>query len=322
MVGTAVLGEVLIDFFPTREGPSAGAATFSRHLGGAPANVAVGVQRLGQASALVSKVGEDPFGAFLLSVLGGEGVDVTYIRTEKRARTALAFVSRADQGEREFVFYRRPCADELLEPDEIPAELISGSAAFHFGSLSLTVEPARSATWKGVHVAKDAGVMVSMDPNVRLALWDSPEEARQVMLEAISRCDLLKLSHEEAEFLTGKSDLPRAAKVLASHGPCTVVITSAAGCHFQHRGTPGTAQGFTVCPEDTTGAGDAFMSGLLSWLLRRMDEGTSLAALQPEELFQGLRFAHAAGAVVTTAVGALPSQFTRENVKEFLARRV
>ncbi len=318
MAQVVVLGEVLIDFFPAKGGTPESVGTFSRHLGGAPANVAVGLRRLGHQVALVSKVGDDPFGEFIASALDAEGVDTTHLRAEHRARTALAFVTRGAGGEREFLFYRRPCADELLTPEEVPEELISASSAFHFGSLSLTVQPARSATWMGLRCAREAGVLVSMDPNLRLSLWDSPEEARETILEALEMSDLVRLSHEEARFLTKLDDPAHAAAQLSVCGPSTVVITNAHSCDFHHLGRSGNQPGFSVRPVDTTGAGDAFMSGLLAWLLRIADDGARLDTLSPKELGEGVRFAHAAGALVTTSLGALPPEFSPEQIDRFM----
>ncbi len=315
MAKIVVLGEVLIDFFPSGNVSPKSSATFARHLGGAPANVAVGLRRLGHETSLVSRVGDDPFGEFITGTLAAEKVDTSHLGVEHYAHTALAFVIRGERGEREFVFYRRPCADEFLSPEDIPRELIASSQGFHFGSLSLTVDPARNATWEALRYARDAGVTISMDPNVRLSLWDSPQEARALILQAAESCDLLKLSHEEAQFLTGSPDVDQAAQQLARRGPSTVVITTASGCRFQHRGYGGSEQGFTVEPKDTTGAGDAFMSGLLSWLLHA--GVTELALLEPDMLRRGLRFAHAAGALVTTEIGALPSGLSLTTVEEF-----
>ncbi|MBA3871503.1 MAG: hypothetical protein H0X30_20350, partial [Anaerolineae bacterium] len=180
------LGELLIDFVALEHGVGVGEASgFKKAPGGAPANVAVAVARLGHPSAFLGQVGDDPFGHYLAGVLAEDKVDVSGLRFSAEARTALAFVSLRADGERSFMFYRNPSADMLMRPEDVALDVLKGKQIFHFGSITLIKEPSRSATVKAAEAARDAGLIISYDPNLRLALWSDAEAARAGMLSGL-----------------------------------------------------------------------------------------------------------------------------------------
>ncbi|KVI08891.1 Carbohydrate kinase PfkB [Cynara cardunculus var. scolymus] len=200
-------GEMLIDFVPTISGLAlAESPAFKKAPGGAPANVAVGIARLGGSSAFIGKVGEDEFGYMLAEILKENNVNNEGMRFDPGARTALAFVTLKKDGEREFMFYRNPSADMLLEESELDLDLIRKAKIFHYGSISLITEPCKSAHIAATKVAKDAGVLLSYDPNLRLPLWPSAESAREGILSIWDTADIIKISEEEIVFLTNGAD--------------------------------------------------------------------------------------------------------------------
>ncbi|KAJ1424467.1 Ribokinase-like [Sesbania bispinosa] len=204
-------GEMLIDFVHRLRRVPSGGTRLPQSPGGAPANVAIAVSRLGGKAAFVGKLGDDEFGHMLAGILKENGVRADGITFDQGARTALAFVTLRADGEREFMFYRNPSADMLLKPEELNLELIRSAKVFHYGSISLIVEPCRSAHLKAMEVAKEAGCLLSYDPNLRLPLWPSPEEARQQILSIWEKADLIKVSDVELEFLTGSDKIDDAA---------------------------------------------------------------------------------------------------------------
>ena len=230
MPNAICLGEILSDFVSTQEGVAVGQApAFEKKPGGAPANVAVGLARLGVSAGFIGKVGRDAFGDFLRETLVENGVDVRFMPRTDAAHTTLAFVSLAAGGERSFVFYRNPGADTQLEPSELDPAYFDGARVFHFGSLSLTHEPARSATLAALDLAKQRGLVISYDPNLREALWPDLDAARSRILSVLPRADVLKVSAEEACFLTGQSDATTGAAQLAAMGPALVLLTLGPG---------------------------------------------------------------------------------------------
>jgi len=205
------LGEVLIDMFSTEVGVTLEKAPgFLPVSGGAPANVAIGLTRLGVDSALISKVGDDPFGRFLRDVLIGNRVDISQLKVDEGLRTTLAFISIRKDGERDFCFYRNPGADMMLTAEEISEEFIKSARIFHYGSISMISDPSYSATLKAIKYARKYGLLISYDPNLRLSLWNSEDQARQRIIEGLNNSDLVKLNDEELEFITEISDLRRA----------------------------------------------------------------------------------------------------------------
>lgn len=315
MADVVCLGELLIDFVPTETGRGlADAETFKKAAGGAPANVAVGLARLGVASAFMGKVGADGFGRFLARALEEAGVDTAPLRFTEAALTTLAFVSLRADGEREFMFYRSPGADMLFSPDDVDAAAIEAVRALHFGSISLIAEPARAGTLAAVAHAAAAGKLVSYDPNLRLALWPSAEAARDGMRLGLAHARIVKIGAEEVEFLTGNTDPLTGARELWHDRLELMAITQGAeGALWLTRNTQGAVPGFKVQAVDTTGAGDAFMAGLLAGLLT--DPGRA-----PQDLDRICRFANAVGAITTTERGAIPALPRRAAVEEFLRR--
>ena len=304
------LGEILVDFVAREAGVSVGeAASFQRVMGGAPANVAVGVSRLGRSSAFLGCVGDDPFGRFLTAELRAEGVDVAGLQTTAAARTSLAFVSLDAAGERSFVFFRQPGADMLLAAAQLDRARLSRARIFHFGSFSLSAEPAASATREALRLARAGGALSSYDPNLRLHLWPDAEAARRAILPLIDQADILKLSAEELPILTADGD----ARSLWRNSLRALIVTDGGrGARLITPSGDWRAPGFRVRTVDTTGAGDAFVAALLA----RLAEQPNALAAAPEET---LRYACAAGALATTARGATTAMPTQKAIQQLLA---
>lgn len=313
-------GEILIDFVGTESGLFLEKATsFEKCAGGAPANVAVGVSRLGRSSGMIAKVGTDPFGDFLIQTLEQEGVQTTGMARSSQARTTLAFVSIGEDGERDFTFFRHPGADTQWRQEELPRDLIRKASVFHFGSLSLTHPDCRETTCQAVEFARSQGVCCSMDPNLRLMLWDQPEEAVQAVWQVLPQAQFLKVSGEELELLTGLSNESRGLEKLRQAGPHVVVLTRGADpCRLHTRDLSRDIPGFSVPAKDSTGAGDSFVAG---WWASIFTQGISLSQLadDPEALEKACRFAQAAAALTVQGRGAIPALPTREEVEQFLA---
>ncbi len=318
-IQVVALGELLIDLVATEAGVSlVEAPAFQKAAGGAPANVAVGLARLGVPSGFIGKVGNDDFGRFLAQTLAANGVDTRGLHYADEARTMLAFVSLRADGEREFMFYRHPSADMLLRPDEIDPAYVGTARVLHYGSISLIAEPGRSATLRAVKIAQEWGRLISYDPNLRLALWPSAEAARAGLLEGWQFAHVIKVSHEELTFLSGETDLAAGARRLWHDRLCLLVITEgAAGCRYVTAQTEGRVPGFRVPVVDTTGAGDGFVAGLLAGLLER-----ERAWERVPDLEAVLRFANAVGALTTTRRGAIPALPTRAQVEALIAARI
>lgn len=318
MADAVCLGELLIDFVPTITGTDLlSAPAFKKAPGGAPANVAVGLKRLGVDSAFMGKVGDDPFGHFLAQTLAQAGVDVEPLRFSTQARTALAFVSLKADGDREFMFYRHPSADMLFTPDEVDVAALRAAKLLHFGSISLISEPSRSATLYAVAAAREAGCLISYDPNLRLALWPDAEAARTGLLQGLAQAQVVKMSIDEVEFLTGMGDLQQARKTLWHDDLRLLVVTrGAVGCDFFTPQLADSAASFKVDAVDATGAGDGFVAGLLQGIL------ADPAVLGDHSRLQALcRFANAVGALTTTERGAIPALPDRSRVERFLGEQ-
>lgn len=317
MPDVLTLGELLIDFVPDRGGLALGQAErFLKAAGGAPANVAVGVSRLGTPSGFVGKVGDDAFGHWLASVLADAGVDVHDLRFDAGARTALAFVSLTDEGERDFMFYRHPSADQLHRPDEIDLDRVRAAAILHHGSISLIQEPSRSATLAAVEAARDAGRIVSYDPNLREPLWPDVRAAREGILSVWELAHVIKISQAELAFLTGSAELDAAEGLLHDDLRLLLVTLGAGGVTWFAGGRRGSVPGFEVEVADTTGAGDAFVAAVLAALARN-----PLLEDDPVALREALRFANAYAALTTTRPGAIPALPTALEVESFLKDR-
>lgn len=306
-------GEMLIDFVPTVGGVSlAEAPAFKKAPGGAPANVAVGIARLGGNSAFIGKVGEDEFGYMLADILKKNNVHDGGILFDKGARTALAFVTLRSDGEREFMFFRNPSADMLLQESELNVSLIKTATIFHYGSISLITEPCRSAHLAAMRIAREAGALLSYDPNLRLPLWPSAEAARKGILSIWKEADIIKVSEDEITFLTEGGDpySDEAARNLMHPKLKLLLVTEGQdGCRYYTRDFSGRVDGMIVDTIDTTGAGDAFVAGILSHLV--LDK----SLIQDQgKLREALRFANICGAITTTERGAIPALPYRDTV--------
>jgi sugar/nucleoside kinase (ribokinase family) len=319
------IGEALIDFVSTQPGAILREAPgFEKSAGGAPANVAVGLARLGVSSGFIGRVGDDPFGHFLADTLTAEGVDVSQVGFDRRTRTGLAFVSLTKDGERDFLFYRHPSADMHLSPGHINPGYVKKAWAIVYGSIGLIGEPSRSGVLKALAIARDAGTLSVYDANLRLSLWGSRSEARYGLNLGLDRADIAKLSLDELEFLSGTRYLREGMDKLwtAQQGRMRLVIVTlgAQGCAFRTATDFGQIPGHSVATVDTTGAGDGFLAGLLAELFR-LSKQNKLAvdlAFEPDQMDRALRFASAAGALTTTRRGAIPALPTRAQVEALL----
>lgn len=308
-MGIVCFGELLIDFVALESGVTVGEASgFQKAPGGAPANVAVAAARLGCSSAFIGQVGGDPFGHYLAGVLKAEQVNIQGLRFLDEARTALAFVSLAEGGERSFVFFRHPSADMLMRPEDVDLSVIDQGRIFHFGSITLISEPSRAATLAAVEHARSKNLRISYDPNLRLALWPDAQTARRLILEGLDYAHIVKVSDTEVEFLTGSSDVH---SLWRDQTEFIAVTHGARGATIFTRGSNYYMPGFPVASIDTTGAGDAFIAGMLVELIAHGDD-------YPEHLNEILRFANAAGALTTTRRGAIPALPSRTAVENFL----
>lgn len=306
------LGELLIDF--TMRGVSAaGMRLFEQNPGGAPANVLCGLARLGWKTAFIGKVGRDMHGTFLKETLAAEGIDITGLVEDEDVFTTLAFVQIAEDGERSFSFSRKPGADTCLQAAEVPETLLQNCDIFHFGSLSLTQEPVRSATLSALKMAKEAGAVISYDPNYRASLWESCEEAMIQMRSVLREVDLIKLSLEEVELLTGFSDPDRGANHLLGLGVKTVVVTlGEKGASLYTKDYHIIAPGYVGEVVDTTGAGDSFWAGFLHGILK------SGIVMNKETAFAALQFANATAMLCVGQYGAIPAMPKLADVECFM----
>lgn len=312
------LGELLVDFISTVSGATlAEAPAFVKAPGGAPANVAVGLARLGVASGFMGQVGDDAFGHFLAETLRDNGVDVSALRFSDPARTMLAFVSLRAGGERDFMFYRHPSADMLYRPEDVDADAIRQAKLLHFGSISLIDEPARSATLRAAGIAREAGLLISYDPNLRLNLWPGVESARAGIRLGWPLAHVIKVSEEELAFIAGSGDVAEAARALWHPDLRLLVITRGRqGCRYVTGAFSGEMPGFEVEAVDTTGAGDGFVAGLLKGLL------ASPNALENKAQLEAIcHYANAAGALAVTQRGAIPALPTAQQLDVFLSSR-
>ena len=306
-------GELVIDLVPARSVD--GQACFAPKPGGAPGNVAVGVARLGGRAAMLSKVGAEAFGRLLIATLDGYGVATRGVLTTHAGNTLLAIVTLTPDGDRDFMFYRNGSSDSLYSPAEVAVEMIRAARVLHVGSLVLGQPLSAAAQRHAIKIAQDAGVLVSVDVNLRASLWDDPEAMRAAALEAAGAADILKVSEEELAFLTGAPDIAGGiaklwhAKLRAlavTLGPAGAVLATA-----QHRVT---VPGFSVKVVDTVGCGDAFTASLLTDLAASEDDLRSSAGLE-----RLARRACAAGAITATSAGAMESLPTAARRDEFLA---
>ena len=309
------LGELLIDFTPSYT-ENCKNEVYEANPGGAPANVLTVIANMGYRAALISKVGKDHFGSNLIRKMAEIGVNTDSVIIDHEIHTTLAFVSLNDDGNRSFSFCRNPGADCVLTRDEIVPHSISESRIFHFGSLSLTNEPIRAATNAAIQIAKDNGLIISFDPNVRLNLWRSKEEALQQITLHLNDCDILKISDEECEFLTGEKDIETGARLLIDqyHIALVFITMGADGAYYCSSRFNGIVATEKVKAVDTTGAGDAFMGAVLT---RILEANVDLHQLTEEQIKDIVLFANACGTLTTLNRGGIPAIPTREDLKEY-----
>ncbi len=314
------IGEVLIDFIPLQKGRSLkDVVSFERAPGGAPANVAAAVAKLGGHSKMITKLGADAFGDFLLEKLEETGVDTRHVIRTHEANTGLAFVSLREDGERDFSFYRKPSADLLLTADEVEESLFEAGDILHFCSVDLVESPMKQAHIKAIQSAKESGALISFDPNVRLPLWDSPDACRETILEFIPKAHIVKISDEELAFIAGIEDEDKAIASLFVGDVQTVIYTKgAAGATLYVQDITIDSSGYSVDVQDTTGAGDAFIGALLYLLLEAGADQKGLSAVLAHHGHSILAFANAAGAISTTGKGAISSLPSKNQIEDML----
>ena len=311
MTDITTIGEVLIDL--TQSGwTEQGIPRFDANPGGAPANLAVAASRLGARTAFIGRVGRDSFGDYLRRCLTENGVDVSGLSVDEKERTTLAVVALDEKGERTFSFYRDPSADVNLSMAHVPLERLGSTKVLHFGSVSLTAEPARTATLEAARTAKASGAWVSYDPNYRASLWSDEETAIRTMLGPLPLVDILKVSDEELPLLTGIADPAEGSARLVEQGVRLVLVTLGAhGAFYRFDGHTGHVPGVPCVVGDTNGSGDTFFGAALSQLVK-LD---SLDQLTVPELERILAFANKAASITTSRHGAIPAMPTLQEVE-------
>lgn len=310
------LGELLIDF--TENGNSSqGNPMLEANPGGAPCNVLAMLERLGKKTAFIGKVGKDMFGTQLKNAVEEVGIDTRNLIMDEEVHTTLAFVHTYPDGDRDFSFYRNPGADMMLNKSEVQEDLIRNSRIFHFGTLSSTHEGVREATRHAIEVAKDAGCIITFDPNLRPPLWKSLEDARTEIEYGMTKCDVLKISDNEVEFLFGTTDYDKGAALIREkyNIPLVLITMGKEGSRAYYKDLRVEAAPFlqenTI---ETTGAGDTFCASALNYVLEH-----GLDNLTEENLMELLTFANAAASLITTRKGALRVMPSRQNVLDFIA---
>ena len=311
------LGELLVDMTQSGLSPQ-GNQLFEANPGGAPANVLAMLRKLGKRCAFLGKVGQDSFGDMLERTVREAGIDTRGLCRDREIPTTLALVHTFPNGDRDFSFYRKPGADIRLSPAELDLERVRGCRIFHFGTLSLTDEPCRSATLEAVREAKAAGALLSFDPNLREPLWPSLDAAREQIAWGLGQCDILKISDNEIQFMTGEEDFDAGAARLRAEYPNIRLLNVTAGAAGSYAFyddlrafEPGCRRGGVI---ETTGAGDTFCACVLNFVLEH-----GLDALTESELHAMLRFANTAAYIVTTRKGAIRSMPERAEVEAILA---
>lgn len=317
MLDVMALGEVLVDVIVSPED----SLKMNGNAGGAPANCMVAATQFGANAGVIAKVGNDTSGRWLRDMLEKHGVNTNYLTLSDEYNTTLAMVSLDKAtGERSFSFYRRDCADVNLQWEDIPVEELKHLKIFHFGSVSMTEEPARSTTFAAAELARKNGVLVSFDPNLRANLWKDLDDAKKCIMAAMRYADLVKVSDDELLFLTGTSDEDKGAEILMQQENIRLLCITSGGkgssCYTRSHRVH--CNGFSVKAMDATGAGDAFDGAMISRLLK---QGCCPERLTEEELMDFALFANAAGALTATRYGAIPAIPTNFEVMDFLSRQ-
>lgn len=312
------LGELLIDF--TQNGLSAqGNGLFEANPGGAPCNVLSMLNNLGKKTSFIGKVGKDQFGLTLKKSLDELGIGTENLMMDEEVHTTLALVHTFEDGDRDFSFYRNPGADMMLRADELKEDLLKDTRLFHFGTLSMTHEGVREATKKALAIAKEAGALVSFDPNLREPLWDTLDNAKEQIRWGLGQCDVLKISDNEIQWLTGEEDFTEGVKRIREEFPIPLILVSMGKEGSRAYYKDGYVEVKPFLQEntiETTGAGDTFCACIINYVL---DHG--LTDLTEAQLKEMLTFANAAASIITTRKGALRVMPTRQEVLDFLAAR-
>ncbi|MCI9075746.1 MAG: carbohydrate kinase [Dorea sp.] len=308
------MGELLIDF--TMNGQSGqGNNLFEACPGGAPCNVLAMLNKLGRRTAFIGKVGQDQFGRLLKETIEELGIETKGLMLDEDIRTTLAFVHTFPDGDREFSFYRNPGADMMLSEAEVDYELIRQSKVFHFGTLSMTDEPVRAATKKAIDAAKEAGCLITFDPNLREPLWKSLDDAKEAMEYGFQHCDMLKISDNEIQFISGREDYDEGIRYLQEkyHIPVIFLTMGKEGSRAYYKDVRVEKAGFTVKAVETTGAGDTFCGCAINGLLKYGLEG-----LTEETLGEILTYANAGAALITLKKGAIRSMPEPSQIEEMV----
>jgi sugar/nucleoside kinase (ribokinase family) len=314
------IGELLIDFVSTTiDVTLAEAPEFDKAAGGATANVAVGLAKLGVNSGFIGKIGDEPFGDFLRQTLEQNRVDTAHLISETNRRTTLAFVATRSDGAKDILFYRNPGADILLRPDEIDAAYVQSADVFHYGSCSLSHQPVRDATLRAIQYAKDVSAFISYDPNLRLMMWDVPEDAKHWIWEVMPYANVVKAADEEWEFITDTPELEEGSERILKTGVELVIVTLGEhGCYYNNGSHQGYVDGFKVEVVDPLGAGDGFVAAMLTQMMDSSGGARKLPELDDGQLQGMMRYANAAGALTTQKIGVIPALPTASEIEMFL----
>jgi len=310
-VTITTIGEILIDLTQTHIDDN-GIPHFAANPGGAPANVAVAAKKLGTETAFVGCVGNDLYGHMLRDTLEKHGVNTDGLQVTEKANTTLAIVMVDDRGERSFSFYRKPGADTQIDAERAVKDA-EKAGILHFGSVSLTDPVCREAVTAAVRAAKEAGALITYDPNYRASLWENEDEAVRQMRAVLPLCDIVKISDEETMLMCGEKDPAAALEKLTALGIRLAVVTlGASGAMWRCGGMTGTVPGFRVIVADTNGAGDTFFGAFLSRIAAR----GGISGLTPEEISGFVRFANKAASLTTSRPGAIPAMPSLREVEE------
>lgn len=312
------IGEALIDFIPELKGQRLkDVPSFTRVAGGAPANVVGAVTKLGIPSKFLTKLGDDPFGDYIVEVLDEAGIDTSNIARDQEGETALAFVSLAADGNRDFKFYRKNSADLRYSVEDIPEDILNDCGMIHFCSVDLVDSPMKEAHKKLIEMAIEQDVMVSFDPNLRFSLWDDLDQLKKTVNDFLPYADIIKISDEELEFITGYTDIKEAVpELLSGRGKYVIYTKGKNGAEIYTKNGMVGAPGYTIEVRDTTGAGDSFIGAFLFCILR--DQVKNLDSVSEEKLYEYLDFANAYAAYTTTKEGALAAMATGEEMIDWM----
>ena len=320
MTDVLCIGELLVEFVADTSNVSLSRSPgFIKAPGGAPANVAVALSRLGVKSGFMGKVGNDPFGRYLSDCLEADGVDTSTLFFDEKARTTAVFTAVWDDGRKDLCFYRNPGADMMLRPDEIDESNFKSLRCFHFGSITFIDDPSGAAQRRAIEFARRNEVMISYDPNYRPTLWPNEEQARQTIQDAYQYCHLVKISEEEWRVATGCDDFEAGVRAVLNKGVELLVVSKGDGGSIATNG-----EYFIVAPAlavdvvETTGAGDGFLATVIAELLPERERLGSLARIEAQRIEKTLKLANAVGAYACTKPGAIPALPTRSEVEDFI----